>query len=145
VRDDVYERVRQFVAREASVRVETLTPETRINYDLGVDGDDAVELLEAFMEEFRVDLSAFEFNRYFGPEGGPPPAFIGVIFAFPLLLVFATFTFLLDLVSGKRKTIQAINEWREQWRRESLTLEEIAAAAVAGCWRRSGTRGAPPV
>jgi Protein of unknown function (DUF1493) len=35
-----------------------------------MDGDDAVEFMEAFSEEFDVDISKFEFKRHFGPEAG---------------------------------------------------------------------------
>ncbi len=42
---------------------------TRIEKDLGVTGDDAAELIEAFAKEFQVDVSHFKFHDYFGPEG----------------------------------------------------------------------------
>lgn len=50
-----------------------LTPETRINLDLGVDGDDGAELLIAFADRFGVDMAAFHHVRYFGPEAGASP------------------------------------------------------------------------
>jgi hypothetical protein len=42
--------------------------------DLRMDGDDAIEFFEEFAAEFDVDLSAFVFDKYFGPEGGFLPA-----------------------------------------------------------------------
>jgi acyl carrier protein len=47
--------------------------DTRIGEDLGVDGDDAVELLEEYSKRFSVDISNFPFNEYFGPEVGSNP------------------------------------------------------------------------
>lgn len=41
---------------------------TRINHDVGLSGDDAEEFLHAFSEQFRVDLTDFNFNRYFADE-----------------------------------------------------------------------------
>lgn len=46
---------------------------TRLMEDLGVDGDDAAELLQEFASRFKVDLSRFEFQRHFGPEAGWNP------------------------------------------------------------------------
>jgi hypothetical protein len=41
--------------------------------DLGIDGDDGVELMENFSKEFQVDLSTFQFDKYFGIESGFNP------------------------------------------------------------------------
>jgi len=40
---------------------------------LGIDGDDAADLLNAFAAAFKVDLSAFDFEAYFGREAGFNP------------------------------------------------------------------------
>lgn len=37
--------------------------------DLKIWGDDAFEFIEAFSKEFNVDLSQFEFDKYFKAEG----------------------------------------------------------------------------
>lgn len=37
-----------------------------------ISGDDAVELIEAFVKSFEVDMMHYEHRRYFGPEGGDP-------------------------------------------------------------------------
>lgn len=50
--------------------------ETEVNFssdlvhDLGMAGDDAGELMEAFVEEFNVDITNFVFLDYFPPEAG---------------------------------------------------------------------------
>lgn len=51
----------------------TLTLETRVNLDLGVDGDDGAEFLNAFAKRFAVDIASFANERYFGPEAGASP------------------------------------------------------------------------
>jgi hypothetical protein len=64
------EQVKYFVARYLLVEPGRLQPSTRIGQDMGVDGDDGAELIQAFGERFGVDLSHFRFDRHFGPEGG---------------------------------------------------------------------------
>lgn len=46
--------------------------ETTIFGDLHTDGDDGVELLEAFGEAFSVDMSRCDPTLHFGPEGCVP-------------------------------------------------------------------------
>ncbi|WP_409998028.1 MULTISPECIES: DUF1493 family protein [unclassified Bradyrhizobium] len=65
---DVYNRILSFVVRETNTR-RSLTEQTDIARDLGVDGDDAVEFLQRFQSEFGVDMSGFRFDQYFGGEG----------------------------------------------------------------------------
>lgn len=57
-----------FVSEFTGVKAEKLTPDTLINFDLGVDGDDGLELLDEFATRFGVDLSQIS-ETYFGPEG----------------------------------------------------------------------------
>jgi acyl carrier protein len=51
-----------------AVRAARIRPETFINKDLGVDGDDAVDLLREIQKRFQIDLNDFQVDRYFGPE-----------------------------------------------------------------------------
>lgn len=68
------ERVYRFVPEWTRTPVEELEPETTLFGDLGVDGDDARDLLRAFARTFDVDLGAVPFHRHFGPEGFTPLA-----------------------------------------------------------------------
>lgn len=40
-----------------------------IFHDLGVDGDDAIDLIRDYSERFNVSLDDFKINDYFGSEG----------------------------------------------------------------------------
>ncbi|MCW1913923.1 DUF1493 family protein [Luteolibacter sp. GHJ8] len=51
----------------------TLSPDTRLSEDLGIDGDDAEELTEEFASRFGIDLTGYEHLRHFGPEAGWSP------------------------------------------------------------------------
>jgi hypothetical protein len=50
--------------------------DTTLLGDLGIDGDDGLELMADFGRKFNVDLMQFEPSKHFGPEGGcfPPLA-----------------------------------------------------------------------
>jgi hypothetical protein len=75
--------VKQFVADETGGKADHLKLTTRLLHDLGVDGDDGPEYMQAFAECFDVNLSQFEANRHFGPEAGCNPIFYvySVLFA----------------------------------------------------------------
>ena len=70
--DDLLQKVKFMIADQCSVPMEKLKGETRLLHDLGIDGDDAVELLERYGKEFGVDLATFKFDEYFGTEGCNP-------------------------------------------------------------------------
>jgi len=78
--DDLTERVRQFVSDRTGARLDRVQLETRLRADLGVDGDDARELLDAFSREFDVDPSGLQFDEHFGSEGFPfEMGFLGLV------------------------------------------------------------------
>jgi acyl carrier protein len=66
------EAVRSFVAEERGMKLKKVRMDSRLEEDLGMTGDDAAEFMEKFQEQFNVDLSGFEFNKHFGPEGFNP-------------------------------------------------------------------------
>ena len=65
---DIAPEVIRFISEFTSVSVEKITPTMLINSDLGIDGDDGLELLEAFSKKFRVDLRSMA-EHHFGAEG----------------------------------------------------------------------------
>lgn len=71
--------VTAFIAHRLHVRLETLLPDTRLREDLGVDGDDAIELLADFAATFGVAMTDFCFARYFGPEASFNPVYYAYI------------------------------------------------------------------
>jgi len=66
---DTFERIKQLVIIKIGEENINLTQSTRIYEDLKIDGDDAFELLKSFEREFNVDMTDFEYNNYFAPEG----------------------------------------------------------------------------
>jgi hypothetical protein len=63
----------QFLSQELGVPTSRLAPGTTLGRDLGVDGDDGLELIAAYGRRFDVDLSAFRPGKHFGPEAAGNP------------------------------------------------------------------------
>jgi len=59
----------EFVTGFCGVNYEKLTPDTTLNNHLGIVGGDGDEFMEEFANRFKVDLSDFNFYKYFGHEG----------------------------------------------------------------------------
>jgi acyl carrier protein len=63
------EAVIDFVCERRGVSREQVTADTSLLWDLGLDGDEAIEFLEEYSERFKVDVSHFEFAKFFDSEG----------------------------------------------------------------------------
>lgn len=104
---------REEVGRPLFGKEPTLVPSTRVNYDLGIDGDDATEFLEKLFDTFNIaSVESFPLNRYFSGEGIDPPALLGAI---PALF-------------------QLIRTGKRFESKQSLTLGMLLEAARAGRW-----------
>jgi acyl carrier protein len=66
LRDDVIAFVRDHTGHKRK----EIGDETTLLYDLGVDGDDAIELLEAFIKKFGIDPTGLDVKRHFNGEFG---------------------------------------------------------------------------
>jgi acyl carrier protein len=66
-------RLRKILVDLTGVPESKLHPDAEMMRDLGIDGADAAEFMAAFAQEFRVDMSQFEFGLHFGPEAGFDP------------------------------------------------------------------------
>jgi hypothetical protein len=74
-----FEDLKEFVIRHYWNIKSGLTRETRVSEDLQIEGDDADEFMQKFSEEFKVDLSDFEFEGHFKFEGFDPIGFSRVV------------------------------------------------------------------
>lgn len=101
-----------FLAEFLRVPVETLGAETTLVDDLGVDGDDGRDLMEAFATRFNVDLASFSASEHFGPEAGWNPL------AFLYYVVFP----------GQSEL-------------RPVTIRDLVEAAGCGKWASSPARG----
>ena len=78
--DEIFEKLKTFVIKEAAVDEEEVTREAKIENDLGVTGGDAVDFLIAYSKEFNVDVTKFMAADYFDGEGDPILPAIGRFF-----------------------------------------------------------------
>ncbi len=61
---------KKIVAKYSSRKPDELSANTRLFHDLGIDGDDAEELLFEVIDEHQVNFDKFIFSDYFGGEVG---------------------------------------------------------------------------
>jgi acyl carrier protein len=76
--DILEERILDFTAQQRAIKRSKVSTASRLNQDLGMDGDDAVEFFKLYSKEFRVDLDNLytHWDQHFGPEGGPSFGFL---------------------------------------------------------------------
>ncbi len=67
--ENISEELRNFVNESRGQYSFNFKKSTTIQEDLNVWGDDAVEFIEEFGKTFNVDISEFNYNKYFRPEG----------------------------------------------------------------------------
>lgn len=67
--ENISEEMKKFVNEIRGGYTFDLTKDTKLQEDLNIWGDDAVEFIENFGGNFNVDISEFDFNKYFKPEG----------------------------------------------------------------------------
>ncbi len=70
--DDIKNKIIRIISEMHGNRPESIDLTTELYRDLGIDGDDAVELFEMLSEEFKIDFSTIQWGRHFGPEGFNP-------------------------------------------------------------------------
>ena len=105
MRENPFEAVRAFVSERLFMEIERLTKDMDL-VQLGLDGNDALEFMEAFRDKFGVDMSEFKFSEHFGPEAGLNP------FYYIYCLLFA----------------------RDKLRKLPITLDDLAEAAKNKRW-----------
>jgi acyl carrier protein len=57
------------VSRKTGISSVKITPEKTF-YQLGIDGDDAVELIAELCDRYQVPTNQIDLTEYIGPEGG---------------------------------------------------------------------------
>jgi acyl carrier protein len=67
--DEIFDKLKSFLVKQAAVEEEEITRDAQLEDDLGVTGDDAVDLLIAYGKTFNVDVTKFMAADYFSPEG----------------------------------------------------------------------------
>lgn len=113
-----FDRVAALVAAHSGVPAAELTLETRLLEDLRLDGDDGVELLAAFGEEFGVDMAGVAPLNYFNDAH----AFTGYATLVPVVARISP--------AFRARARRAARGLR------TLRLRDLVASARAGRWIR---------
>lgn len=56
------------LANKSGIKPESILPDHRLLQDLGIDGDDAVELINSIARRFQIDMTGFDIEAYFRSE-----------------------------------------------------------------------------
>ncbi len=70
---DMTEKIIDFLSTELAQPPEKIHLRTRLRQDLGINGADAADILEAFSLTFDADIDDFRINDYFEVEAGVNP------------------------------------------------------------------------
>lgn len=71
MRTDIWNELENFVRKESGVfPSKILRPDTSLEDDLDITGDDSDIFMEKFFSYFQVDVGDFNIDRYFLGEGG---------------------------------------------------------------------------
>lgn len=145
--------VMELVSRQLGIEAPKISRASRLLEDLGVDGDDAVELLGAFERRFSPDLDSLgrNWSRHFGPEGWgwadrrlnyAMLAGLGLVAAaaaglatgltFPLAVVVIAGTLVVGAIRG-RNALPVL----------PVTVGDLIEAAETGVWPRRYEDSAP--
>jgi acyl carrier protein len=78
--EETFSKLKAFVIKESAVDDEEITRDTKIEDDLGLTGDDAIDFMIAYGKTFNVDVTKFMAADYFNGEGDIIlPALIGAV------------------------------------------------------------------
>lgn len=69
VDDEVFEELKTLIIKMSGADDEPITVDTSLENDLGITGDDAIDLLLAYRDQFKVDVRNFMAGDYFNAEG----------------------------------------------------------------------------
>jgi len=66
--DKIILQIKSFLSAQLSIPVEKMHLNDSLFHDFGIDGDDALELIQEYSSRFNVSTDKFNLNEYFGKE-----------------------------------------------------------------------------
>ena len=66
---NIFEKLKSYIIELNYINSNKITKDTEVEKDLGVTGDDAYDFIEEFSSSFNVDISNFDYSKYFRGEG----------------------------------------------------------------------------
>lgn len=146
--ENIEAQVIELVAQMSEITPERVTLTARLLDDLGIDGDDAVELFEGVHERFGTDLTHLyeKWSEHFGSEGMPLSAGLVIVLAgvaggFAFLLMEAVVGSVVAGVAGVVAAAAVVGASIWIARKAGLigditpiTVGEVVRAVQAGAW-----------
>jgi hypothetical protein len=80
--EDIINRVKEFIACASGLPLEKVRLDTKLCWDLGLEGDYAIIFFDEFASRFEIDrdsLSAIDFQKHFGPQPLGCGGWIGIL------------------------------------------------------------------
>lgn len=118
-----YITVKAFLESESREKLKSL--DTKIEYDLGLAGDDNAELLEKFIKKFELEHKNFDYSKHFLSEGELFNS-TGALFTLLNLSVWIPIKTIIELITLNKVKIEIpdfnINNCPE---RDDLTFKEM--------------------
>jgi len=68
-RDELYVELIHLISKELYIKPAKILPNSRMENDFGIYGDEMFDFLIIYLKKFNVDLSEFIFEDYFNNEG----------------------------------------------------------------------------
>jgi len=69
MKSKLFEKIEELIIEMRGSYKKPFTDLTTLEKDLKITGDDAWEFIEAFGKEFKIDISDFDYSKYFASEG----------------------------------------------------------------------------
>ncbi len=67
-KDDITLQLIEFLSTQLSIPKKKIHLEDSLFHDLGIDGDDAIEVINEYSKRFDVSIANFNVDEYFGAE-----------------------------------------------------------------------------
>lgn len=64
-----FKEISDFIVKTVGCDISEISEETRLRKDLGVAGQDGVELMDKFFTQFEIEVEEFNYSNYFEGEG----------------------------------------------------------------------------
>ena len=146
MKTDPYQEIVRYLHEEQGIKVERLGPDSRILDDLGVDGDDAAELIEHLHTRFQTDFAALgdHWLEYFNHEGMSLRGCFWMIASFgvaaalsipiSILLRLSEAMSIALMITLWISVIFAIGRLPTKRRQKAITIKQLAEAVQNGAW-----------
>ncbi|MDF2810466.1 MAG: hypothetical protein K0S56_1497 [Microvirga sp.] len=138
--------ITELLREEHGIPPAKLHPSARLSHDLGVDGDDASDLLQRLHERFGTEFSALneQWSQFFNHEGASPRSIlIALALMIPCTALTVWIAVRLDLsasVCGVLNVVVFFASWIVLGRlfpakpKRPVTIEGLADVIRAGAW-----------